>query len=313
MTTTPSGKTADEIVRRSRSNLAFALACLPKRRRQDMYVFYAFCRVVDDIADDEGWTLPQREEALDRWRAVVRGDAPDREPFENDLLELRQRYHIPAEEMLAIIDGVAMDIEPRRYATWEELKQYCYRVAGCVGLVSIRIFGCRETKSHDYALNLGYALQITNILRDVRADWENGERIYLPLEDMRAAGYTVEDLSKFTHNAAFENLMRQQVTRARDYYHLALANLTKRDRRPLLAAEAMRRIYSETLDLLEEDGYHVFDQRYRLSNLRKARLVAGAWTKGLLGRWQNPAPKPAGAATTGGVAKKKRASRKPGV
>lgn len=286
MTTTPSGKTAHDIVKRSRSNLAFALACLPKRRRNDMYIFYAFCRVVDDIADDEGWTTPQRLEALDRWRSVVRGEASEMEPFERDLLELRQRYAIPAEEMLSIIDGVAMDIEPRRYASWEELKLYCYRVAGCVGLVSIRIFGCRDEKSRDYAINLGYALQITNILRDVRADWENGQRIYLPLDEMAAASYSVADLAAMRQNDAFVLLMRQQVARAWDYYHLARASLTKRDRRPLLAAEAMRRIYSETLDLLEADGYHVFDQRYRLSNLRKARLVAGAWTKGLFGRWQ---------------------------
>ena len=114
MTTTPSGKTAHDIVKRSRSNLAFALACLPKRRRNDMYVFYAFCRVVDDIADDEGWTTPQRLEALDRWRSVVRGEACEMEPFERDLLELRQRYSIPAEEMLSSIDGVAMDLESRR-------------------------------------------------------------------------------------------------------------------------------------------------------------------------------------------------------
>ena len=286
MTTTPSGKTALEIVKRSRSNLAFALACLPKRRRRDMYIFYAFCRVVDDIADDEGWTTPQRLEALERWRVVVRGGAPDLEPFENDLLELRDRYQIPPGELLEIIDGVAMDIEPRRYRTWEELKLYCYRVAGCVGLVSIRIFGCKDAQSREYAINLGYALQITNILRDIRADWENGQRIYLPQDEMAAAGYSVADLAGMRHSDAFVLLMRQQASRARDYYHLARAALTKRDRRPLLAAEAMRRIYSETLDLLEEDGYHVFDQRYRLSNLRKARLVAGAWTKGVFGRWQ---------------------------
>lgn len=286
MTTTPSGQSAREIVKRSRSNLAFALACLPKRRRRDMYVFYAFCRVVDDIADDPGWTTPQRMEALDRWRAVVRGEATDREPFEEDLLELRHRYDIPEKEMLEIIDGVAMDIEPRQYQSWEELKVYCYRVAGCVGLVSVRIFGCRDPKSREYAVHLGYALQITNILRDIRADWENGQRIYLPQEEMEAAGYSVADLAALRHNEAFVLLMRQQVARARDHYHLARTCLVPVDRRPLLAAEAMRRIYSETLDLLEEDGYHVFDQRYRLSNLRKARLVASAWTKGLFGRWQ---------------------------
>lgn len=285
MTTTPSGQTARDIVKRSRSNLAFALACLPKRRRHDMYIFYAFCRVVDDIADDEGWTTPRRLEALDHWRKVVRGEIAEPDSFERDLMELRARYQIPAEEMLAIIEGVAMDIEPRRYESWEELKVYCYRVAGCVGLVSIRIFGCHDARSQEYAINLGYALQITNILRDVRADWENGERIYLPQDEMAMAGYTLEDLAANRYNDAFVLLMRRQVSRARDYYHLARASLVKRDRRPLLAAEAMRRIYSETLDLLEEGGYRVFDQRYRLSHLRKARLVASAWTKGLLGRW----------------------------
>ncbi len=289
MSSTSSGPSAHDIVKRSRSNLAFALACLPKRRRQDMYVFYAFCRIVDDIADDEGWTTPERLQALERWRAVVRGEAPNCDPFERDLLELRHRHHIPADEMTAIIDGVAMDIDPHPYQTWEDLKLYCYRVASCVGLVSVRIFGCRDERSRDYAINLGYALQITNILRDIRADWENGQRVYLPLDDLAAAGYSVADLSNKKYNEAFVRLMRQEVARARSYYELARAALVKRDRRPLLAAEAMRRIYSETLDLLEADGYRVFDQRYRLSSLRKARLVAGAWTKGLFGR-RPPAP-----------------------
>jgi phytoene synthase len=292
MSSTPSGQSASEIVKRSRSNLAFALACLPKRRRQDMYVFYAFCRVVDDIADDPGWTTPERLHALDHWRAVVRGEASDGGPFERDLLQLRHRYHIPAEDMLAIIDGVAMDIEPRRYQNWDDLKLYCYRVASCVGLVSVRIFGCSDERSKDYAINLGYALQITNILRDIRADWENGQRLYLPLDDLAAAGYSPDDLASLTYNEAFVRLMRQEVARARSYYLLARAALVKRDRRPLLAAEAMRRIYSETLDLLEADGYRVFDQRYRLSSLRKARLVASAWTKGLFGR-RPPQPAPA--------------------
>ncbi len=285
MTSTPSGRSAQEIVRKSRSNLAFALACLPKRRRQDMYVFYAFCRVVDDIADDEGWTMPQRLEALGRWRDVVAGTARDLEPFEADVVELRDRHGIPPEEMTQIIDGVSMDLEPRRFETWADLEVYCYRVAGCVGLVSTRVFGCRDPKSRDYAIALGHALQITNILRDVRGDYGNGQRIYLPMAEMRAAGYTEDDLAAGRQNAAFERLMKQQVARARDYYEKARASLTKKDKRPLLAAEAMRRIYSETLDVLEKDGYRVFDQRYKLSTLRKARLVAGAWMRGLFGRW----------------------------
>lgn len=276
--------TAGEIVRLSRSNLAFALGCLPRRRREDMYVFYAFCRTVDDIADDPGWTPDQRHEALGRWRRIVTGAVrPDPGTFEAALIDVRDRYTIPAGDLLGIIDGVTMDIERREYASWEDLRQYCYRVAGCVGLASIRIFGCTHPKSRDYAIYLGYALQLTNILRDIRADWENGERIYLPADEMAAAGYTRDDIANHRYNDAFRRLMKVQVARARDYYHLARESLTTRDRRPLLAAEGMRRIYSETLYLMENDGCRVYDKRYRLSKIRKVRHVAGAWFRGWFG------------------------------
>ena len=277
---------AAEIVRRSRSNLAFALACLPKERRRDMYVFYAFCRVVDDLADDEGIPSAERRAGLQRWRDVIHGDAKDLNPLEASVATVQQRHSVPPEEMEGIISGVTMDLEPRRYANWEDLRGYCYLVAGCVGLVSTRIFGCQAPQSREYAISLGHALQITNILRDIHSDYENGRRIYLPQEDMAASGYTEDDLAAGRINAAFLRLMAQQIARARSFYEAAEAALTSTDRIPLLASETMRRIYSETLDLLERDGCRVFDRRYSLPKWRKAQLVASAWLHGLRARLQ---------------------------
>jgi phytoene synthase len=151
--------------------------------------------------------------------------------------------------------------------------------------VSTRIFGCRSPKSRDYAVNLGYALQITNILRDIHGDWENGRRVYLPQDEMAAAGYTEDDIAHGRVNDAFLRLMEQQIARARHYYQAVVEAHTEEDRIPLLASETMRRIYSETLDLLEKDGCRVYDQRYRLPKWRKAQLVAGAWFRGMQARY----------------------------
>jgi phytoene synthase len=278
---------AAAIVRRSRSNLAFALACLPRQRRHDMYVFYAFCRVVDDLADDEGLPLDERRAGLARWSDVIHGRAAQLNELESAVAAVQQRYAVPAAEMEEIIAGVSMDLEPRRYANWEELRQYCHRVAGCVGLVSTRIFGCQAPQSRDYALALGNALQITNILRDIHGDYQNGRRIYLPRDEMASSGVTEEDIARGQVTGPFLQLMAQQIARARGYYQKAESLVTAQDRVPLLASEAMRRIYSETLDLIEKDGCRVFDQRYSLPKWRKAWIVSGAWLRGLSARKRN--------------------------
>ena len=275
---------AAEIVRKSRSNLAFALACLPPERRQDMYVFYAFCRVVDDIADDEGMPVADRRAALQRWRNVLHGTAAELSSLKQAVLSVQQRHEVPLPEMEAIIDGVSMDLEPRRYASWAELEEYCYRVAGCVGLVSTRIFGCQDPQSRSYAINLGHALQITNILRDIQGDWKNGCRVYLPQDELAEAGYTEQDIASGRMNDAFQTLMARQIARARHYYQKAAESFSPVDRIPLLASETMRHIYSETLDLIEKDGCRVYDQRYSLPKWRKAALVAGAWFNGFKAR-----------------------------
>ncbi|HQW30735.1 MAG TPA: phytoene/squalene synthase family protein, partial [Verrucomicrobiales bacterium] len=171
-----------EIVGRSGSNLAFALAVLPRRKRQDMGVFYAFCRVVDDIADDPGFSIEVRRAGLNRWRDLIHGRISKPNPgVETEFVDLCLRYSLKKEDLEAIVAGVEMDLEPLRFETTDELKRYCYHVASAVGLVSIGIFGYTDPATRVYAEQLGYALQWTNILRDIGEDTRDG-RCYLPCQ-----------------------------------------------------------------------------------------------------------------------------------
>ena len=275
---------AAAIARRSKSNLAFALGCLPAERRRDMITFYAFCRIVDDIADEEGFSLKDRRIQLAAWRRVVRGEQSAPDEVARDVVALPQKYGFSAALLEEIIDGVSMDLENRRYETFAELQTYCYKVASVVGLVSLAIFGVDEGEGRDYAVNLGYGLQLTNILRDVRVDWENDGRLYLPLEDMARFGYTVEDVAARRHNAAFEALMKFEAGRAGEFYAKSRAAMPKNHRGRLLAAEAMRQIYHGILVRMQEEGYRVYEKRYRLTKGHKAFILISAWVRGLFAR-----------------------------
>lgn len=269
------------IVRQSKSNLAVTLICLPQAARQDMQLFYAFCRLVDDIADEPGRSIPMKYAELDRWAAVVRQDVPATSTIESAVLGMMVRHGVPAEEMCGIIDGVRQDVEPQEFATWEDLRAYCHGVASCVGLVSTRLFGCTQAASRDYAVQLGYALQLTNILRDVGADLRDHGRIYLPRVERERHGVTREALLLGQVDAPFLQLMRAETARARGLYAAALQQLTAADKPRLRAAETMRRIYTRVLDLMAADSYQVFTKRYRVSKLGKiyflARAVVGSW------------------------------------
>ncbi len=181
---------ASEITRKAKSNLAFALKILPRDRREDMVVFYAFCRTMDDLADDPGMPAEKRTELLDGWKhGLVSGfTAPDE--FQREVAALRDRQRIPNDLLVAIIEGCQMDVHPQRFENWEDLSGYVWKVACAVGLVSIRLFGCKDPGSECYAVALGHALQLTNILRDIAEDLSNGQRIYLPLADLARFGYT---------------------------------------------------------------------------------------------------------------------------
>ncbi len=265
---------AQEITRASKSNLALAFVALPTERREDITIFYAWCRVIDDIADEPDRSPGERQAALDHWKQVLRGPVPDEPSLAPAVRGIIARHHLALEHFLEIIAGVEMDLAGTTYATWEDLRLYCYRVASAVGLISIEIFGCREAASRDYAISLGLALQLTNILRDVGEDWRNGGRVYLPREDLARFGYTTDDLAAGRRNAAFLGLMRFEAERARAFYAEAIAVRTAADRRALVAAEIMRTVYSRILARMERGDFDVFHRRYRLSRIEKIAIVA---------------------------------------
>ena len=176
-------RTADVITKKSNSNLAFAFRCLPKEKRNDLITFYAYCRIIDDIADDTVMPISEKMEAFEYWKHGLLWGFKNNAEVENDILRIRDQYDIPTQLFLDLIKGCEMDLEPMRFETWELLQTYTYRVACVVGLISLHIFGANLHRSRKYALKLGHALQLTNILRDVGEDLDNGGRIYLPLKD----------------------------------------------------------------------------------------------------------------------------------
>lgn len=264
-----SAPTAEEITRRSKSNLALAFIALPRERRQDISLFYAFCRVVDDLADEPDRALEERRIGLQRWRESLYAPVAEEPALAPAVRELIAKYALNPEHFSEIITGCEMDLAGARYATWEDLRAYCYRVASVVGLISIEIFGYQDPRCREYAVELGLALQLTNILRDVGEDYRNGARIYLPQEDLARFGYSEDDLARGVRNDAFLRLMRFEAERAREFYRKAVAALPAADRRTMVAAEIMRAIYGAILTRMEEDGFRVFDRRYRLSRWEK--------------------------------------------
>jgi phytoene synthase len=278
MPPTPSIHAAD-VARKAKSNLAFALACLPRDRRRDMTTFYAFCRLVDDIADEGSLSVKDRRIQLGAWRRIVRGEQAPAEEIARDLVVLPAQYGFDPALLEEIIDGCSMDLEVRRFATFDDLRGYCHKVASVVGLVSLRIFGLPAGVGDEYAKKLGLALQLTNILRDVRTDWENGERLYLPLEDLTAHGVSEQEIATRRPTPKFYAMMRFQSDRALAYFDQAVAARPADWLGRLQASEAMRRIYHGILLKMRADGHRVLDRRYRLSNAHKLAILGGAWVR----------------------------------
>ena len=271
-----------EITRRSRSSFYYAFILLPPERRRALHAVYAFCRFIDDIADDESIREPAL--LLKRWREEldrVYAGAPTR-ALSRALADSARRFNIPRELFEEIINGVEMDLSRKRYQTWEELRPYCYRVASALGLICIEIFGYRNPSARLYAENLGLALQLTNILRDVREDAERG-RIYLPLEDLARFKVSEEEILGGVYSPNFVSLMDFEARRARELYALAQSELAAEDRATLLTAEAMRLIYAALLERIIKSNYRVLDRRHSLSAPHKLYLVGRAWAVGRIG------------------------------
>jgi phytoene synthase len=271
------------ITRQASSNFYYAFMLLPLERRRALYAVYAFCRFVDDIADDDSISDPAA--MLTRWRdelGNVFAGTPTR-PVSRALAENTARFNIPRRYFEEVIDGVEMDLSQRRYETFDELSLYCRRVASAVGLICIEIFGYSNPGTRVYAEKLGLAFQLTNIIRDVREDAGRG-RIYLPLEDLRRFGVTESELLDGVYNDRFRALMAFESERARGFYRAAADALPSEDRPSMLSAEAMRLIYSALLEQIVRSEYRVFDRRHRLSTPRKLYLVGRAWAGSRLAR-----------------------------
>jgi len=265
---------AAKITRQSKSNLALAFVALGRERRNDITIFYAFCRVIDDIADAPDVPSEEKAKQLRAWRAWIRESGPDEPSLAGDVRGLYAKYAITPPMLDEIIDGVEMDLGSVRYETWEELRVYCYRVASAVGLVSIEIFGYRDPACREYAIELGLALQVTNIIRDVGKDLSNG-RVYLPREDLARFGYSEQDLNARRHNDAFVRLMEFEAERAEQFFSRAATLLPRKDRRAMVAAEIMASVYHALLRRMRADRFRVFDKEYRLSKFEKSSRIAG--------------------------------------
>ncbi|HEY2106248.1 MAG TPA: presqualene diphosphate synthase HpnD [Candidatus Binataceae bacterium] len=271
------------ITRKSSSNFYYAFKLLPAPRRRALCATYAFCRFIDDIADDDQVREPAL--LLERWREEL-GRVYDGTPtraISRALADSVRRFSIPRRYFEEIIDGVEMDLERKRYCTFDDLRLYCYRVASAVGLICVEIFGYRNPQTRTYAENLGIAFQLTNIIRDVREDAQRG-RIYLPLEDLERFDVRQEEVLGGQHSERFERLMEFEARRAREFYSAAERDLPGEDRYSVLAAEAMRLIYSALLRRIEKSRYRVMDGKLRLSAPHKLLLVGQAWATGRLRR-----------------------------
>jgi 15-cis-phytoene synthase len=268
------------ITRKSASNLALAFFLLPRAKRDAMSALYAFCREVDDVTDDESAPVEKRREQLAAWRADIRhacaGELP-RFIVNRELQPVVREYRIPFPLFEELLKGCEMDFDIKRYENFEQLELYCYRVASVVGLLSIEIFGYRNPACRDYAVYLGKALQLTNILRDVKTDAGRG-RIYLPLEELKTFGVTPEEILRQEYSDRFARLAGAVAERAKGFYRRARQTLPPEDRPAMVAAELMGAVYWRLLHKLERQRFNVFGPKpMRLNTIQKAFLVLRAW------------------------------------
>ena len=274
------------ITRKSASNLALAFILLPKAKRDGMSALYAFCREVDDVADEDAVPVEKRRAGLAAWRAdLCRACAGDPAQFavNQELQPVIQRHQLPFTLFDELIRDCEMDLDTLRYETWEQLELYCHRVASVVGLLSIEIFGYTNPRCRDYARALGQALQLTNILRDVRNDAARG-RIYLPLAELRHHGVSESELLEGRYSDRYARLAEAVAARAGAYYQQARAALPAEDRRAMVAAELMGTVYWRLLGKLERQKFNVFGPHpVRLSKPHKLALIGRSWLRFALG------------------------------
>jgi phytoene synthase len=274
------------ITRKSASNLALAFVLLPRQKRDAMSALYAFCREVDDVADNENVPTDKRRAQLAEWRDDVKRaceNRPPQFPVNRELQSVNRQFHLPFELFDELIKGCEMDLDTKRYDSFEQLELYCHRVASVVGLLSIEIFGYKNPATRDYAIHLGKALQLTNILRDVKTDAARG-RIYLPQSELKKFDVSEAEIlgSKFSDN--YFALAGSVARRAKYFYSLAQKTLPPEDRKSMVAAELMGSVYWQLLQKLERGKFDVFgSQPLKLSKPDKLALIFGSWLRFVAG------------------------------
>ena len=270
------------LTKKSASNLALAFILLPREKRDAMSALYAFCRAVDDVADEDSVPEEKRREQLTAWREDIRLASENKKPafiLNQEFQPVIQQFKLPFALFDELIKGCEMDLGTRRYENYAQLELYCYRVASVVGLLSIEIFGYQNPACHDYAIHLGQALQLTNILRDVKNDATRG-RIYLPQDELRKFNVSEAEILDSKYSDRYFALASSVAARAKHFYRLALATLPAEDRRTMVAAELMGSVYWRLLQKLERGKFDVFGPRpLKLSRPQKLLLIFSSWLR----------------------------------
>lgn len=270
-------KHAETVTAEHSKSFHFASGLLPEEKRAAVRALYAFCRTVDDIVDES--SDDERESRLDYWRRMVEhGSFSDNDLTAAAWADTLVRYHIPRHYALQLIDGVTRDLFQARYQTFEELATYCYGVASTVGLMSMYIVGFDNNTAVPYAIKLGVALQMTNILRDVGEDYRNG-RVYLPREELAFYGIREEDLAAGRITDQWRQFMKFQIERTRHLYQESWDGVKMLEREGQLAIGAASVFYQGILDDIERHDYDVFTRRASLNALGKVSRIPALWVK----------------------------------
>lgn len=269
-----------EITQSSKTNFLYSFSLLPKDKFEAINTVYAFCRQTDDIVDNEDDTTELKFRKIRIWKNEFEQSLNGNSNYAllNQVNRIIKKFNIPLEPFFELIKGMESDLQVSRYRDFNTLYQYCFRAAATVGLMCIEIFGYKTENAKQYAVNLGIALQLTNILRDIKFDAMNG-RIYLPEEDMKKFGYTEDDLLNFRYNDSFVELMKFECRRAREYFEKANDSFAKEDRKQLFPARIMQKIYFNILEKIEKMNYNVFQKKAKVSKLKKLYYTFGVYVK----------------------------------
>ena len=269
----------DRITRQHSKSFHLASGLLPEEKRSAVRALYAFCRTVDDIVDESEMNILEKSTQLDDWKNVVQSShASEQESVARAWVDTIHRYHIPSHYAIQLIEGVSRDLHQNRYQSFDDLTTYCYGVASTVGLMSMYIIGFKTNEALPYAIKLGVALQLTNILRDVGEDFRKGF-LYLPQEELIEFGLTEENIALADRSDDWREFMRFQIVRTRQLYADAQPGIHLLEREGQMAILAASDLYQGILDDIEAHDYNVFTRRAGLSGWGKARRIPSLWWK----------------------------------